>query len=390
MSEKQNTAARVLVMLAEGAVTRMTISGAFCKDEMDTKITITAFAASEGVTFQAESFRGAQVFHTNFTTPVALAEWVGEHLPAYRQCEFTADGASWMLLQSKKGAQTLRKTKAAPASAPVLAAHDRQKPYLLPEGTPVPWLTALGIMLPDGTVPASRQKKFRQINRFLEMVEDVADRIPDDACIIDAGCGKSYLTFALYDYLRRVKEKKVHIAGLDLKADVVSHCAALADEFGFEHLRFTAGDIADYNPEGDKADMVVSLHACDIATDFALANAVRWGADVVLSVPCCQHELYPQVRHEVLSPMLKHGILKERFAALLTDALRAELLGAAGYACTVMEFIDMEHTPKNLLLRAVRRKDGGNGQALSDAKKLMAEMAVKPKLYELLERGGAL
>jgi len=390
MTDKKTDAARVIEMLSEGQVTRMILSGPFRKDEVDAKITITAFAAEIGNGYQAESRRGAQAFHTNCKTPAELAEWVGGRLPAYRQCDFsTAAGESWTLLQSKKGAQTLRKTKAAvPVQAS--ASHNRQKPYLLPEGTSVPWLTALGIMLPDGTVPAARQKKFRQINRFLEMVEDIADRIPEDARIIDAGCGKSYLTFALYDYLRRVKKKKVEIAGLDLKADVVAHCAELAAQCGFEHLRFTAGDIAEYTPDGGMADMVVSLHACDIATDFALANAVRWGADVILSVPCCQHELYPQVQNDTLNPMLRHGILKERFAALLTDTLRAELLEAAGYACTVMEFIDMEHTPKNLLLRAVKRPSGGKAQALADAERLMEEMQVSPKLYELLKGDDAL
>ena len=387
-NENQNAVSRVLSQLAGGEVTRMTLSGAFRKDEADAKITITRLAGG----YQAESRRGAQAFHTNFTTPADAAAWVGGRLPAYRQCDFTTSESGWTLLQSKKGAQTLRKTK---GSAALFAdkepqTHNRQKPYLLPEGVPVPWLTALGIMLPDGTVPAARQKKFRQINRFLEMAEDIADRIPDKARIIDAGCGKSYLTFALYDYLRRVKNKRVEIAGLDLKADVVAHCAALAERFGFEHLRFTAGDIAEYTPEGEKADMVVSLHACDVATDYALANAVRWGADVILSVPCCQHELYPQVRHEGLNPLLRHGILKERFAALLTDALRAELLEAAGYSCTVMEFIDMEHTPKNLLLRAVRRQSGGSAQALLNAERLMTDMAVSPKLYGLLKGGGAL
>ena len=387
MTTPESPTTKIHAMLAEGRVLRLALSNAFRKDESDQKITMTAHAAPTGLTFQAVMHRGAQVFHQNFTDPTALAAWIGERLPAYKQCDFATDAESFLLLQNKRGTQTLKKTKAAPAAPKT--AHNRQKPYLLPEGKPVSWLVSLGVMLPDGTVPAARQKKFKQINHFLEMVDDVADGIPDGARIIDAGCGKSYLTFALYDYLRRMRGKKVEIVGLDLKADVVAHCAALAERLGFEHLRFFAGDIAAYAPADGAADMVVSLHACDTATDHALYNAVTWGANVILSVPCCQHELFPQVQNDVLRPILRHGILKERFAALATDALRAELLEAAGYSCAVTEFIDMEHTPKNLMLRATRRTNGEpNTQALANARTLMQTLHASPKLYTLLEGGG--
>jgi len=382
-------AARLRAMLADNRVLRLTLSGAFRKDNPDSKIHMTAHSAANGLTYQTETYRGKQVFHCNFADGESLADWLLERLPAYKQCEFATAAEGFLLLQSKSGTQTLKKTKAAPAAPK--ASHNRQKDYILPEGTPVRWLISLGVMLADGTVPAAKQKKFKQINRFLEMVDDVADSIPDDARIIDAGCGKSYLTFALYDYLRRMQKKKVEIVGLDLKADVVAHCAALAERLGFEHLHFYAGDIADYAPQNGRADMVVSLHACDIATDFALYNAVRWGAKVILSVPCCQHELFPQIQNDVWKPLLKHGILKERLAALATDALRAELLDAAGYTSLVTEFIDMEHTPKNLMLRAEQRAGRTiNPQALGNARALMQELHVLPKLYTLLEGGGFL
>ena len=386
----QTAAERILNTLAEGRITRLTLSNPFRKDEPNQKITITAQASTtNALHYQAAMQRQAQAFHLNFVDTDSLTAWVEEQLPAYKQCEFSTATEAFQLLQSKSGTQTLKKTKAAPA-APKMA-HNRPKSYILPEGKPVAWLISLGVMLPDGTVPAAKQKKFRQINRFLEMIDDVSANIPDGARIIDAGCGKSYLTFALYDYLRRMQRKKVEIVGLDLKADVVAHCAQLAKKMGFEHLRFYAGDIADYKPADNRADMVVSLHACDTATDFALYNAVSWGAKVILSVPCCQHELFPQIQNELWKPLLRHGILKERLAALTTDALRAELLDAAGYTTVVTEFIDMEHTPKNLMLRAEQRAGSStNAQALANAQTLMQALQVTPKLYTLLEGGGFL
>ena len=389
MNQNNQAIHTTLQMLSEGLVCHLVLSGPFQKDAPARKLVVTAIKTANALTYQAVSHRGAQVFHHNFAGPDALSDWLCEHLFLYRQCDFSTETESFTLLQSKKGAQKLIRAKAAPANA--AQTHNRQKPYILPEGTPVAWLVALGIMLPDGKVPAAKQKKFKQINRFLEMAADVSDTLPDNARIIDAGCGKSYLTFALYDYLRRVQGKNVEITGLDLKADVVAHCAALAERLGFRALRFYAGDIAAYTPPDGRTDMVVSLHACDTATDYALYNAVTWGASIILSVPCCQHELYPQVQNDGLRPLLRHGILKERFAAMLTDALRAELLEAAGYSCTVMEFIDMEHTPKNLMLRAVRRRDSRtNEKALGEALSLMQQMQAAPTLYRLLEGGGFL
>lgn len=240
----------------------------------------------------------------------------------------------------------------------------------------------LGVMNEQGKIIHARYDKFRQINRFLEFIEDILPRLSRDReiTILDFGCGKSYLTFAMYYYLRELKGYDVNIIGLDLKTDVIEKCNSLALRYGYEKLHFYHGDIADY--EGVSCvDMVVTLHACDTATDYALAKAVEWGAEVILSVPCCQHEVNKQIKNEMLEPVLRYGILKERMSALITDAVRADLLESKGYDTQILEFIDMEHTPKNLLIRAVRtgkRSDQGK------VEKMLAALNIHPTLDRLL------
>ena len=231
-------------------------------------------------------------------------------------------------------------------------------------------------------IVASRYDKFRQINRFLEFIRDILPKLPKDReiTILDFGCGKSYLTFAMYYYLRELEGLDVNIIGLDLKEDVIRHCSELARSYGYDKLHFYQGDIAGY--EGvSSVDMVVTLHACDTATDFALAKAVEWGAQVILSVPCCQHELNRQIRNEMLQPVMRYGILKERMAALITDGLRAELLESKGYETQLLEFIDMEHTPKNILIRAVKTGKKKSRDSFSDT---MKALHVAPTLDRLL------
>ena len=231
--------------------------------------------------------------------------------------------------------------------------HNRKKNYLLDENTPYPFLVRLGVQTPDGKVKKQRHDKFRQINRFVEFIDDSLNYLPKDRTIriLDFGSGKSYLTFALYHYLRIEKGLDIKVTGLDLKKEVIEECSVIAKDLGYEDLEFLVGDINDYNEE-TSVDMVVTLHACDVATDMALARAVKWGAQVILSVPCCQHELFQQVESPALDLMLQHGLIKERFAALATDSIRAELLSLVGYEAQLLEFIDMEHTPKNILIRA--------------------------------------
>ena len=253
--------------------------------------------------------------------------------------------------------------------------HDAKKNYIIPDGKPCDFLIELGVMGFDGVVFHKSYAKFRQINRFLEIVDNCFDELPSEGTIrvIDFGCGKSYLTFALYYYLVLEKGRDVEIIGLDLKEDVIRFCNKTARKLGYDGLKFLVGDIAEYDAgargaSGAAADMVVTLHACDTATDYALINAVRWGSRVILSVPCCQHELFRQIHEPVNDPMLKHGILKDKFTEILTDALRGLKLEAAGYDVDMIEFTSLEHTSKNVMIRAVRGAGAGASAAGGSAK----------------------
>lgn len=241
-------------------------------------------------------------------------------------------------------------------SAAPPAAHNRAKGHLIPEGVPCPFLIEIGVMTPDGRVRSSMTHKFRQINRFLELANNVVPALETgrELRVVDFGCGKSYLTFALHYLLTEVHSRTVRIIGLDRKADVVAHCADLAARLHCAGLEFREGDIADHE-EAAPVDLAVSLHACDTATDDALAQAIRWRTRVILAVPCCQHELAKTIDSRELAPLVRHGILHERFSAIATDGLRSLVLEISGYSTQVLEFIDLEHTAKNLLIRAVRR-----------------------------------
>ncbi len=298
-----------------------------------------------------------------------------------------------MTVSEKKNAGALGACGIQPAgNAQDIKGHNRQKNYILTEGCPIPFLVDLGVMTPEGKVVNVRYDKFRQINRFLEFIEDVLPNLPKEReiTVIDFGCGKSYLTFAMYYYLHELRQYKVRITGLDLKEDVISRCADLAVRYGYEGLHFCKGDIASYQG-AENVDMVVTLHACDTATDAALKKAVDWGARVILSVPCCQHELNKTISNDMLAPVLRYGLLKERMAALITDGLRADLLEQLGYRVQVLEFIDMEHTPKNILLRAVRKNELLPAR-LKEKKReeylrCIRELSVNPALYRAFFTG---
>lgn len=308
----------------------------------------------EGLRYQFESHYSNKVLHLNLDENEAAARLMAIIGPQYRQALVKTPDADIQLLFSKKGKATVRTTSVSGRAKPAALEHNRKKQRILEEGKPAPFMVELGIMTEDGRVHAKKQDKYRQINRFLEMVSDVLDALPRDRQlkIVDFGCGKSYLTFALYHLLAVEQGRDISVVGLDLKKDVIAFCSELADKLGYDKLNFLVGDIAEY--EGlDAADMVVTLHACDTATDAALAKAVGWGASVIMSVPCCQHELFRQVDNDVMAPLLSQGLLKERFAALATDAVRGNLLEVLGYKVHMLEFVDPEHTPKNLLIRAV-------------------------------------
>lgn len=288
--------------------------------------------------------------HKNLQIDEAARE-IETLLETFRQGQFQLKSSDLQFQLSKKFKVTYKEQQT--TAKQVQLTHNREKQYVLPLDEPVPFLIRLGVQSEDGKVKRQKYDKFRQINRFLEFIEDSIKHLPTDRTIriLDFGSGKSYLTFALYHFLHEMKGYDVHITGLDLKKEVIEECAGIARDLGYERLEFLVGDINEY--EGESAvDMVVTLHACDVATDMALARAVRWGAKVILSVPCCQKELNRQLDASPLDVMLKHGLIKERFASLATDSIRAELLGFVGYEAQLLEFIDMEHTPKNILIRA--------------------------------------
>ena len=368
------------------------------KADGPSKVKIRPVKLKDQICYQASALEGTKVFHKNYDREQMLAYLEAELSGNFGQLQCQGTLMDGVVLVSKKGKMTIKEKHHAVRENVQIQAHNRVKQYILKEGIPVPFLTDLGVMTEKGKIITSRYDKFRQINRFLEFIEDILPRLAKDreVTILDFGCGKSYLTFAMYYYLKELKGYDVNIIGLDLKTDVIEKCNGLARKYGYEKLHFYQGDIADY--EGVSAvDMVVTLHACDTATDFALAKAVEWGAQVILSVPCCQHEVNNQIRNELLEPVLHYGILKERMSALITDAVRANLLESKGYETQILEFIDMEHTPKNLLIRAVKK--GKTAQAENTAKttrldEMIKELNIHPTLEQLLypesDKGGTL
>ena len=341
--------------------------------------------------FQIEEYTKTQVFHKNLTAGDAgsyltgkLSSDTSSQTASFKNALVETQSFTANVLVSKKGTITIKKKMNASAKQPKISlSHNRKKKYILEEGIPVPFLIDLGVMTQNGNIVNAHYDKFRQINRFLEYIEDILPSLPTDRelRILDFGCGKSYLTFAIYYYLKVLKGYPVRITGLDLKEDVIRHCNELAVKYGYDKLEFLCGDIAYYDG-CSQVDMVVTLHACDTATDYALAKAVGWGAKVILSVPCCQHELNKQIKNDLLSPVLHYGILKERMAALMTDGLRAQILEANGYRTQILEFIDMAHTPKNLLIRAVY--NGHCADNKDQINELLAAFDVNPTLYRLL------
>ena len=360
------------------------------------KVRVRPLAVKGDLRYQAAFWDGKKETHINYEKEDLIEAAAGWMETDYRQMQAETAQLTASVLVSKKGKVTVKKKQRPRVSGPAELSHNRKKHYILEEGTPVPFLVELGVMTPEGKVVNSRYDKFRQINRFLEFIRDICPALPRgrELTMIDFGCGKSYLTFAMYYYLRELQGFDLRIIGLDLKEDVIRRCNELAERFGYEKLKFLAGDIADY--EGvDQVDLVVTLHACDTATDYALARAVEWNARAILSVPCCQHELNGQIRNETLEPVLRYGLLKERMAALITDGLRASLLEQHGYQVQVLEFIDMEHTPKNIMIRAVKkqkkirlpREAEQKGATEEELRRCMEALHVEPTLERLLMRG---
>ena len=350
-------------------------------EQEEKRVTLT----KRGLAWQIERFRNDQAFHENVEQE-ELLPMLAQLMEHFKQLNAWDPEHQYSLKRTKKGKPLFNRRRCL-LKPRQQAGHDREKNYLLREGEVVPPLVDMGVFTKEGKVVRTMYDKYRQINRFLELVNDEMDRFPADKPlhIIDFGCGKSYLTFILYYYLVQVRGMDVSITGLDLKAAVIGRCNAAAEKYGYDKLHFELGDINGYTPDGP-VDMVITLHACDTATDYALYNAVTWDVKLILSVPCCQHEVNAQMQAERLSLFTRYGLIQERMAALLTDAARADLLTYRGYSTQVVEFIDMAHTPKNILLRA-RKADlpeSARRKALKEVRTAMEEFHVKPTLYRLL------
>lgn len=360
-----------------------------------TKVKVRPVLLKGQILFQETLYRENKVFHSNHTGEEMQERLLEAMKNCFRQAQVNHKAKDATVLVSKKGKAAIKyknhRDGGTQTEKTADLSHNRSKQYILQEGQPVDFLVELGVQLLDGRVIRAKYDKFRQINRYLEFIRDVLDRLPSGRRIriVDFGCGKSYLTFAMYYYLHQLEGRDIQVTGLDLKADVIRHCSELAEKLHYDRLDFQEGDISSYNG-ADSVDMVVSLHACDKATDYALEKAVKWGASVILAVPCCQHELNGQIHCDMLQPVLKYGVIKERMAALITDALRANLLEKNGYDTQILEFIDMEHTPKNLMIRGVKkagmrsRSNVYNTENQLAADGLMEFLQVNPTLKELL------
>ena len=378
-----NTAKEYLETIFQNDMTKIILSKPFDKQVRYQKMILTR--KSNG--FQSTCHTEKQVFHENLEEK-DLLEYCLKHVPKeFLQLNAWDQNQEHILLCSKKGTVTykVKKTQATPVA--LNTEHNRAKEYLIPEGTIVAPLVDMGIFTADGKIVRTMYDKYKQINRFLEIVDDGMKQMSKKKInIIDFGCGKSYLTFVLYYYFTEIKKLDVTIIGLDLKKDVIEKCNEAAKRYEYKNLRFELGDINGYQPVSE-IDVVISLHACDTATDYALYNAIQWKAKLIYSVPCCQHEANSQMASDNLSLFTHYGIVKERMAALMTDSIRGNLLEYAGYKTQLLEFVDMEHTPKNILIRAVRRDitpQAVQKRALNEVKQVISEFNLDLTLYRLL------
>ena len=366
-------------------------------DAMPTKVVLSKSASKDGKykkivvtmkknSYQIEKFTEKQAFHENTTIDGAF-EFCKESLKNdFLQLNAWDKNYEHIMLISKKGKVSYKK-KAVASVCTISQSHNKEKNYILKEGTVIEPLVDMGIFTKEGKVVRSMYDKFRQINRFIEIIDDAVKNTDfEHLNIIDFGCGKSYLTFIMYYYFTQVRKTDVNIVGLDLKEDVIKECNEAAKKYGYKNLHFELGDINGYKTDF-QVDMVITLHACDTATDYALFNAVSRNAKMIFSVPCCQHEINSQIQSDKFSILTKYGIIKERTSALITDAIRGNLLEACGYKTQLLEFIDFAHTPKNILIRAIKKpiSQKAKEKAIKEAENIINEFNLDPTLYRLLK-----
>lgn len=343
-------------LFLESKVMRLIFSNPYKKEKEGLiKVTVGPFESNDEIKYQFTYHFENRVAHSNLNVTDSIDEVVALITNIFKQVLINTDEKEYHILSNKSGKINIVERSIATAHKEMKLTHNREKQYIIKDNTVVPFLVELGVMNLQGKVLNEKYDKFKQINRFIEFVQDIVSEFDKHKTIniIDFGCGKSYLTFAIHYYLTEVLDYKVNIVGLDLKKDVINKCNQIVSKYRMKGIRFQIGDIKDYKETN--VDMVVTLHACDTATDYALYNAIKWDAKVILSVPCCQHELNKQIKTESLSALTEYGIVKERISALMTDVTRAKLLELNGYKTQLLEFIDMEHTPKNILIRAIKR-----------------------------------
>ena len=371
--------------IAEQEVIKVVISNKSNKEIEYNKINIILKEKNNKEYYQIEKFTDKQVFHENIEKD-KLEEKMFKLMVSYKNLAAWSKTSSFDLKISKKGKVFLGKKKGDNLKL-VNKSHNKEKNYILKEGMQIQPLIDLGVFTKEGKVVKSMYDKYKQINRFVEIIDDeIKKNDYKELTILDFGCGKSYLTFVLYYYFVEIKKINVKMIGLDLKKDVINKCNDIAKRYGYDNLTFELGDINGFK-YNNKVDMVITLHACDTATDYALYNAIKWNSKMIFSVPCCQHELNAQMKSDSLSILTKYGIVKERVAALMTDASRANLLEVVGYKTQLLEFIDISHSPKNILIRASKgnvSKDKRE-KSLSEVKALVDEFNFNPTLYNLLK-----
>jgi SAM-dependent methyltransferase len=373
--------------IVQQKIIKLVVSNKVNKDIEYNKITF--MLKEDGIKqyYQIEKYTDKQVFHENIDISI-LEEKLLEYVSGrYKQVDAWSNITTFELKVSKKGKVYLG-TKKSDNEGLGNKSHNNEKNYILKEGMIIEPLIDLGIFTKDGKVVNSKYDKYKQINRFVEIIDDeIKKNDYNDLTILDFGCGKSYLTFVLYYYFVKIKKINVKMIGLDLKEDVISKCNDIAKRYNYENLHFELGDINGFKYE-NKVDMVITLHACDTATDYALYNAVKWNSRMIFSVPCCQHELNSQFRSESLSILTKYVIVQERVAALMTDAIRANLLECVGYKTQLLEFIDISHSPKNILIRATKAnilKDKKE-KSLVEVNNLMNNFNLNSTFYNLLKK----
>ena len=343
------------------------------------KIIIRPIVVKNQKLIQFEQYKGTQVFHKNLEQHEFL-KYLANIALEYKQIKL--DFAGYSVVFSQKNGKFVNKRIANNLEA-TQNNHNREKTYILNEGLNIPALVDLGIFDKNYKIIKSKYDKFKQINRFIEIVDDAFEKANlDEITILDFGCGKSYLTFILYYYFTQIKHKKTTIIGYDLKEDVVKNCNLIAQNYGYSNLKFYVNDVTKGNLYDGKIDMIITLHACDIATDYALDYAIKNNVEYIFSVPCCQKEINKQLKpNGEYDILLEHGLIRERFCALLTDSIRAEILRTKGYRVDLLEFVDFAHSPKNIMIRA--KKTAKSHPAKFDLEKLQKQYNFQQTLYNL-------